>query len=72
MDLLIEKALGADDRDVAKVERKTALVDPYKTVERDQLKIPHLKLYDPEDSYDSDKDEVRKSKNGTIEKSWIQ
>ena len=54
MDLLIEKALGADDRDVAKVERKTAMDNPYKTCERNKLKIPHLKLFDPEESFDSD------------------
>lgn len=36
MDLLIEQALGSDDRDIAKKEKLAAFDDPFKTLDRDK------------------------------------
>lgn len=72
VDRLLKDALGQGDRDINMLERKTELVNPFLTSERNRLRNPNLKLYDPEATYDSDTDQVRKSKTGTLKKSYIQ
>ena len=57
MDKYLDEALGHGDRDVANLERKTQIINPFITSERERLRIPGLKIFDAELTYESEEDQ---------------